>query len=178
VSTPYAVRTASAEHDGAACAAVYAPYVTDSPASFEELPPDAPAMAARIAAAHAWLVAEHERDGVVGFAYGVRHQERAAYRWAADVSVYIASGHHRRGLGRLLYTELFEILRVQGMCVLCAGITQPNEASNALHDGLGFEPVGTYRRIGWKHGAWHDVMWLQRELRDTSPPPPLAGAAG
>jgi L-amino acid N-acyltransferase YncA len=178
VGAPYAVRHASAEHDAAACAAVYAPYVTDSAASFEEVPPDTRAMAARIEGAHAWLVAEHERDGIVGFAYGVRHQERAAYRWAADVSVYLAAAHYRRGVGRRLYGELFEILRGQGMCVLCAGITQPNAASNAIHAVLGFEPVGTYRRIGWKHGAWHDVMWLELQLRDDSPPPRLSGPPG
>jgi len=176
VNAAYAVRRASAERDAAACAGVYAPYVTDSAASFEEVPPDARAMAARIDAAHAWLVVEHERDGVVGFAYGARHQERAAYRWAADVSVYLAVAHHGHGLSRRLYSELFEILRGQGMCVLCAGITQPNEASNAIHAALGFEPVGTYRRIGWKHGAWHDVTWLQLQLREDSPPPPLRGA--
>lgn len=155
---------------------MYAPYVEHGAVSFEEVPPGAQEMAVRIDAAHAWLVAEHERDGVVGFAYGVAHHERAAYRWAADVSVYICAGHRRRGLGRTLYERLFEILAAQGLCVLCAGITQPNQASNAIHAALGFEPVGTYRRIGWKQGAWHDVTWLQLELRDLSPPPPLTGA--
>ena len=172
----YTVRQASPERDAEACAAVYAPYVEHGAASFEEVPPDASEMAARIDAAHVWLVAEHERDGVVGFAYGAAHHERAAYRWTADVSVYIGASHHRQGLGRMLYTSLFELLRSRGICVLCAGITQPNEASNTIHAALGFELVGTYRRIGWKHGAWHDVSWLQLDLRDRAPPPPLAGA--
>lgn len=172
----YTVRQASPERDAAACAAVYAPFVEQGAVSFEEIPPDAAEMAARIDAAHVWLVAEHERDGVVGFAYGAGHRERAAYRWAADVSVYIGAAHHRRGLGRVLYADLFEMLRSQGLCVLCAGITAPNEASNAIHAALGFELVGTYRRIGWKHGAWHDVSWLQLDLRDGAPPPPLAGS--
>ena len=40
----------------------------------------------------------------------------------------------------------------------------PNPASVALHQALGFEEVGVYRRIGWKAGAWRDVIWLARQL--------------
>ena len=45
-----------------------------------------------------------------------------------------------------------------------AGMTLPNEASVGLHRAMGFEPVGVYRRIGWKFGVWHDVAWTQRAL--------------
>jgi L-amino acid N-acyltransferase YncA len=150
------IRDADPQLDASACAAIYGPYVCASVVSFEEHPPTVQEMAGRIAAAHAWVLAEHE--GVtLGYAYGSPHRERAAYRWAADVAVYIDSEHHRSGIGRALYTRLFEQLRAIGLWTLCAGITQPNEASNGLHRALGFTPVGTYRRIGWKAGAWHDV---------------------
>jgi carbonic anhydrase len=79
--------------------------------------------------------------------------------------VYIDTAHQRGGLGRALYGELFERLRAAGLWTLCAGVTQPNPASNGLHEALGFEPIGTYRRIGWKKGAWHDVRWFQLDLR-------------
>jgi L-amino acid N-acyltransferase YncA len=165
------IRDAEPERDAAACAAIYAPYVARSPATFEEVPPDAQEMAARIASAHAWLVAE--RDGaLLGYAYGSRHRERAAYRWAADVAVYIDSAHHRAGVGRTLYGQLFERLAGVGLWTLCAGITVPNEASDALHRAMGFAPVGTFRRIGWKGGAWHDVRWWQLDLRPHEPGPP------
>ena len=158
------LRNADPQHDGAACSAIYEPYVTDSAASFETLPPTAGQMAARIRAAHAWVVAE-DAGTVVGYAYGSPHHERAAYRWAANVAVYIDAGRHRSGVGRALYTQLFEQLRTIGMWTLCAGITQPNEASTGLHLAMGFVPVGTYRRIGWKAGSWHDVAWWQLDLR-------------
>jgi L-amino acid N-acyltransferase YncA len=165
------IRDADPHLDAAACAAVYAPYVSHSVASFEATPPTVQEMAARIAAAHAWVVAEH--DGVVvGYAYGSPHGERAAYRWAADVAVYIHAEHHRSGVGRALYTRLFEQLRARGLWTLCAGVTQPNDASSGLHRGVGFLPVGTYRRIGWKAGAWHDVEWWQLDLRPQEPGPP------
>jgi L-amino acid N-acyltransferase YncA len=165
------IREADAQRDAAACAAIYAPYVWNSVASFEAVPPSAPEIAARIGSAHAWLVAE-QAGSTLGYAYASRHNERAAYRWAADVAVYIGASHHRRGIGRALYGELFTRLHELGLWTLCAGITQPNEASNGLHRALGFLPVGTYRRIGWKAGAWHDVQWFQLDLRPDEPGPP------
>lgn len=173
------IRVADPQRDAAACAAIYAPYVSDSVASFEARPPTVGELSDRIGAAHAWFVAEH--DGVtVGYAYASTHNVRAAYRWAADVAVYIDAGHHRSGVGRALYTRLFEQLHSIGFWTLCAGVTQPNEASNALHRVMGFLPIGTYRRIGWKAGAWRDVLWLQLDLRPGEPGPPgeLEPAAG
>lgn len=134
--------------------------------SFEDEPPSASEMRCRIeelSDRHSWLVAQ--ADGpVVGYAYASPHRARSAYRWAVDVAVYVSSGHHRSGIGRSLYEELFERLTAQGFRVACAGITLPNPASVALHERVGFQPVGVYRRIGWKLGAWHDVAWYQREL--------------
>jgi L-amino acid N-acyltransferase YncA len=165
------IRNADPDSDAAACAAIYSPYVSDSVASFEARPPTAAELSDRISAAHAWVLAEHD-GATVGYAYGSTHKERAAYRWAADVAVYIDASHHRSGVGRALYTHLFQQLRAIGLWTLCAGITQPNDASNGLHRAMGFLPVGTYRRIGWKGGAWHDVLWLQLDLRPGEPGPP------
>jgi L-amino acid N-acyltransferase YncA len=139
--------------------------VLESATSFEEAAPSADEMAARIAAAHLWIVAESE-GRVVGFAYGGRFHQRAAYRWAAEVSVYIDREHHGRGIGRALYGELIAALKDAGFCTLCAGITQPNPASNHLHESLGFTPIGTYTRIGFKRGEWHDVLWLKLDLME------------
>jgi phosphinothricin acetyltransferase len=165
------IREADAERDAAVCAAIYAPYVTDSVASFEIKAPSAQELSRRIDGAFCWLLAEC--DGrTIGYAYGASHHERAAYRWAADVAVYIDRRHHRAGVGRALYGQLFERLRAVGLWTLCAGITQPNLASNGLHRAMGFAPVGTYRRIGWKAGAWHDVSWWQLDLRPGEPGPP------
>ncbi len=166
------IRDAEPERDAAVCAAIYAPHVEGSAVSFEEIAPDAAAMAARIEATqatHPWLVAV-DGGGVRGFAYGCRHRERAAYRWAADVSVYVDAPARRGGVGRALYAELLDRLRAAGLHTVCAGITLPNPASVALHESFGFEPVGVYRRIGWKDGAWRDVGWWQLQLA-----PPSAG---
>ena len=141
--------------------------------TFETVPPSAGEMAERIAAAqqtHAWLVLE-ERGGVVGYAYGAPFKARAAYRWACEVSVYLQRGCRRTGAGRALYEALFERLRERGYLRVAAGMTLPNDASEGLHRALGFTPVGTYRRIGWKHGAWRDVTWMQLDLGGDEEPP-------
>jgi L-amino acid N-acyltransferase YncA len=165
------------EHDAKACAAIYAPYVTDTAITFEYEPPSAAEMARRIAAAqrtHAWLVLED--DGrVVGYAYAGPYKERAAYRWSCEVSVYLETGRRRSGSGRLLYEALFARLAERGFRTLVAVMTLPNDASEGLHRALGFEPIGTFRRVGWKHGQWRDVAWAQRSIGPDDGPPPELG---
>ncbi|OIQ92363.1 phosphinothricin N-acetyltransferase [mine drainage metagenome] len=164
---------AASERDGAACAEIYAPYVTDTVITFEIDPPGVDEMSARIATAarsHAWLVLEDETR-VVGYAYGGPFKTRAAYRWACEVSIYLETGRRRTGAGRALYEALFSRLADRGFRTVVAGMTLPNEASVGLHTAMGFEAVGTYRRIGWKHDAWHDVTWMQRTILDGPNPP-------
>ena len=166
------VRDADPQRDASACAAIYGPYVSDSVVSFEERPPAVEEMAGRMRHG-VRLGPRRARGRHVGYAYGSPHRERAAYRWAADVTIYIDPSHHRPASGARSTHDLFEQLRAIGLWTLCAGITQPNEASNGLHRAIGFIPVGTYRRIGWKAGAWHDVQWWQLDLRPGDPGPPL-----
>ncbi|GAA2562987.1 GNAT family N-acetyltransferase [Pseudonocardia hydrocarbonoxydans] len=164
------VRDATVD-DAAACAAIYAPYVTGTAISFETVPPTAAEMAARIATAqrgHAWLVLT-DGSGVRGYAYGGRFAARAAYRWSCEVSVYLETGLRRTGGGRALYTELLPRLAARGYRTAFAGMTLPNEASAGLHRALGFEPAGTFRRVGWKAGRWRDVAWMQRALVEPGP---------
>ena len=162
--------------DAERCAAIYAPYVRETAISFESEPPAAEDMARRIAdaqRAHAWLVLESDGE-VIGYAYGGPFMARAAYQWATSVSVYLEQGRRRTGSGRALYEALFERLVARGHRTALAGIALPNDASIGLHVALGFEPVGTYRRVGWKLGRWHDVAWYQRDLaEDDGPPDPL-----
>ena len=166
------------ELDAEACAAIYAPYVTDTAVTFEYQPPSVAEMARRIAAAqweHAWLVLEDGRvdEGgrVVGYAYAGPFKERAAYRWSCEVSVYLAPGRRRSGGGRQLYEALFTRLAERGFRTLVAVMTLPNDASEGLHRALGFELVGTFRRIGWKHGQWRDVAFAQRAIGTGDGPP-------
>ncbi len=157
---------AATEVDASQCAAIYGPFVTDTWISFETEPPGEADMARRIADcshSHAWLVAE-SNGAILGYAYGSAHRSRAAYASSADVTVYIAPGAQRAGLGRQLYAALFEALKAKDIHAVFAGIALPNEASVGLHRAMGFEPVGIYREVGWKFGAYRDVSWWQKRL--------------
>ncbi|MGH7789790.1 MAG: arsinothricin resistance N-acetyltransferase ArsN1 family B [Candidatus Binatia bacterium] len=160
------LRRATAD-DAAAVAAIYAPYVRDTAISFEIDPPDGAEMRRRIAAVgetYPWLIAHPASGDPVGYAYASRHRDRAAYRWSVDVTVYVHRDAHRRGTGRALYQALLPVVAAQGYRNAYAGITLPNAASVGVHEAMGFTPVGVYRRVGWKLGAWHDVGWWALEL--------------
>ena len=149
------IRDATAE-DAAACAAIYAPYVLDTAISFETEPPTTEQLRERIescpcARTPGWCW--RTDGGSVGYAYGGPWRGRAAYQWNAEVSVYLEQDLRRAGAGTALYLALFERLRARGYRMALAGMTLPNDASQGLHASLGFEPVGTFRRVGWKHGA-------------------------
>jgi phosphinothricin acetyltransferase len=177
------IRTAS-ESDADEIAAIYAPYVRDTATSFEVVAPTGEDMRERIrsvTASYPWLVCA-DGESVRGYAYAGRHRERAAYRWAVDVSVYIRAEAQRRGIGRALYAALLRLVTAQGFCTAYAGITLPNASSVALHEAMGFRPVGVYRAVGYKLGAWHDVGWwdlvLQKPPAQPAEPLPIGALHG
>ena len=160
------VRLADPAVDAAGVAEIYGASVDGSVASFEVVAPDADEMAGRmrkVLERTPWLVAV--KDGVIlGYAYAGMHKERAAYRWSVDISAYVRDGHRGQRVGRSLYDALLAMLRRQGFVNVYAGITLPNAASEALHRSIGMQPIGIYRAVGWKHGAWHDVGWYGLRL--------------
>lgn len=159
------------EKDAAACAAIYRPFVEGSAVSFELAAPGEEEMARRIEKlwpTHPWIVAEE--DGVVlGYAYGSPYRERKAYQWAVEVTVYLSADARGQGLGRKLYTVLMELLTVQGFTKAYGVIALPNAASAGLHEAVGFKYFATFRDIGYKNGAWHDVGWWERDLAPAAP---------
>lgn len=152
--------------DAAAIQAIYAPIVETTAISFEEDVPSVEEMARRLetySQTHPYLVAE--RDGeILGYAYGSKHRDRSAYRLSVDVTAYVAASARGQGLGKRLYQALLPDLATRGYHAAFAAITQPNAASVALHESVGFTKVGIYREVGFKFGRWHDVGWWQRVL--------------
>ena len=166
------MRSATPE-DADALAAIYAPIVQDTTISFELVPPTADEMRSRILSTLKglpWLVSLDAAGTVSGYAYASKHRERAAYQWSVDVSAYVRDDCRGQGIGKRLYERLFQELIDLGYYQAFAGIALPNEASVALHESVGFKALGVYQKVGFKHGAWHDVGWWQRALQ------PIGGA--
>ena len=160
--------------DARAMQAIYAPVVSQTPISFETIPPSIEEMSQRIEKtlkSFPWLVYEDAGE-LLGYAYASQHRVRSAYQWSVDVSVYVHERSRRQGIGRKLYTELFQLLRQQGFYNVFAGITLPNPASVALHEAMGMRPLGVYEKVGYKLNAWYDVGWWQGLLQPHSANPP------
>ena len=170
------IRLGRAE-DAAEIAAIYAPYVTDSRVSFEEVAPDAAEIEQRIRGDqpgfNPWFVAE--QDGkLCGFASSSPFRKRPAYRWTVETGIYLSPDACGRGIGRDLLARLLWTLEHQGYVAAIGAITLPNAPSVILHERLGFTNVGTYRRVGFKMGEWLDVGLWERNLapRTASPEEP------
>ena len=177
------IRTATPD-DAEAIAAIYAPIVLETSISFEWVAPTVEDFRARIAktlARYPWLVAIDDDDRVAGYVYAGSHRDPPSYQWSVNTSVFIRDDSRGQGVGKALYAELFGQLVSLGYYRAFAGIALPNASSVALHESVGFEPLGVYEKVGFKFGAWRDVGWWQKELqpvpKEPAPPRAFGGAA-
>ena len=162
---PFTIRLANIA-DAKQILAVYAPFVTDSIISFEyEVPTldDFENRLQTVAAEYPWLVVESGNE-IVGYAYGGKHRGRTAYNWSVESTIYLAESVHGKGLARVIYISLLDCLRHLGYANAYAGITLPNPKSQKFHASMGFQPIGTFKNIGYKFGKWHDTHWMQKDL--------------
>ncbi|MBD2498576.1 arsinothricin resistance N-acetyltransferase ArsN1 family B [Nostoc sp. FACHB-280] len=150
--------------------AIYAPIVKETAISFELEPPSETEFRRRITSYQQqmpWLVCEINQE-VVGYAYASPYRPRAAYQWSVESSVYVNANYYRKGIAKALYTSLLKLLQLQGFYNVIAAIALPNQPSVALHESVGFLPVGVLRRVGYKFGQWHDNGFWQLALQPES----------
>ncbi|MBS0411611.1 MAG: N-acetyltransferase [Proteobacteria bacterium] len=157
------------EADAAAVAAIYGHHVLNGFGTFEEEPPSVEDMAGRIGAVLArglpYLVAEDEAGAVIGFAYAGPFRPRAAYRFTVEDSVYIAPEAIGKGVGKALVAVVIRLCEAMGLRQMVAVIGDSgNAGSIGLHRSLGFKDAGVGRSLGYKHGRWVDIVWMQRDL--------------
>ena len=165
------IRRASLD-DAEFIADTYRPFVEDHWASFERIPPNAETMRSRMETAgdqYPWLIAEDSRT--LAYAYASPHRSRAAYQTSVDTAIYCAAAARGKGVGKALYSKLLSVLAAQNYVMAYGGIAMPNEASVRLHKAVGFDLVGTYPSVGFKHGAWRDTTWWTKRLSDPQVPP-------
>ncbi len=166
----------SRDEDLPAITAIYAHHVLHGTGTFETDPPSAADMAARradvLGRGLPYLVAE-EQGEILGFAYANWFKPRPAYRFSAEDSIYVADAARGRGLGRLLLDALCEAAEAAGVRKLLAVIgDSANTGSVGVHRAAGFTEIGVMRSVGWKFGAWRDVVLMEKPLgaADTTAP--------
>ncbi|MEO0802470.1 MAG: N-acetyltransferase family protein [Cyanobacteria bacterium J06642_2] len=150
--------------DVAAIASIYNHYIENTVVTFEETPVSSAEIRARLETIKdfdfPWLVAEEE-GRVIGYAYAARWKERIAYRYSAEVTIYLSPDSTSKGLGTQLYRSLFNSIR-KDVHVLIGVITLPNPASVAIHEKFGMIKVAHFQEVGYKFGQWLDVGCWQK----------------
>ena len=160
--------------DSAALLSIYGQYIR-TPITFEYDLPSREEFARRISSTlerYPYLIWEEE-GAVLGYAYAHPERERAAYQFNAELSIYLDRAASGRGIGRRLYSALMDLLVLQGVRTAYGVVTDPNPASEGLHQALGFRRAGVHRNTGYKDGAWYDVIWFEKALApyDLAPAP-------
>lgn len=161
------IRFATLE-DAEAILSIYAEYIVNTGVTFEIEVPTIEQFRERmrrITEQFPWLVCVIDGE-IAGYAYGSKHGERAAYRWSADLSVYISEKYHRRGIASALYRAVMDLLRLQGYYTVYAGVSTPNEKSEAFHSAFGFRNLGEFKNVGYKLGMWRGVAWYELPLAE------------
>ena len=149
--------------DASQIADIYNYYVVNTIITFEMVPLTTADMSEKIAITierYPWLVFE-ENDEILGYAYATEWKPRGAYKNSVESTVYLKSHLSGRGIGSKLYIELIFQLNKLNIHSIIGGIGQPNEASIAFHEKLGFKKVAHFKEVGYKFDKWIDVAYWQ-----------------
>ncbi len=173
------IRIAS-EGDADSLSRIYAPFVSETAVSFECVPPNETEFKDRICltlSSYPYLVAL-EDGHIAGYAYASRFAVREAYRYSAEVSIYLDPAFHGKGIGRKLYSVLESILKQQGIHTLYACIAVPDgpddhlsDNSRKFHEKMGYSTVARYHHCGYKFEHWYSVIWMEKTIIETEGPP-------
>ena len=163
---------AAAPEDAEQLLEIYTPFVISedsslSNVSFELAAPDVEEFRQRIqdiSKQFPYLVGEVNGQ-ILGYVYCHPYRERLAYHWAVEVTIYLAPAGQGKGLGRLLYETMEQLLCLQGVTMAYSCITVGNDHSIKMHEALGYRLIGTFTNSGYKNGQWLDTVWLEKQLQ-------------
>lgn len=166
-SDKFTIRTATTE-DAKGILSVYAPYILNTTITYEYDIPTVEEFQERIRKItefYPFLVCELEGE-IIGYAYASKHKERAAFKWGAEIAIYIKDDYHGSGIAGRLYDQIIDILYKQGVYKVYALIDSPNEKSEHFHLKRGFKEIGYLLRTAYKLGRWCDMKYYEKVLRE------------
>ncbi|HIT90167.1 MAG TPA: N-acetyltransferase [Candidatus Merdenecus merdavium] len=151
---------------------IYSPYIRNSIITFEY---DVPSVSIfcdrveRVIGQFPWLVCEIEGK-IAGYAYASHYRERTAFSWDCELSIYLDPAFSGRGIGKVLYSRLIELVTMQGYFQAYALVSLPNIRSEKLHESLGFEFEGRLKNVGYKLNQWIDLGQYVKRLKPLDDP--------
>lgn len=147
---------------------IYKPYVEDTVITFEYEVPSLDTFKGRMTAIlekYPYLVCEVDRR-ILGYAYASRFLSRSAFEWDVELSVYTDREYQQKGVGKVLYSSLMEIIKLQGVYTAYALITAPNRQSEKFHESFGFQRVSLLEKAGYKHNKWCDLSYYEKIIKE------------
>ena len=137
---------------------IYKPYVEETAITFDYSVPSIYEFEEKIAKViqnYPFLVAEEE-DKILGY----------AYKWTAEITIYLAKDARGKGVGEVLYSNLERELLGREIYHLTSCIAYPDEGSISFHEKRGFRKVAHFEKVGYKFERWWDVVWYQKDIGD------------
>ncbi|MCC8097851.1 MAG: N-acetyltransferase family protein, partial [Eubacterium sp.] len=135
---------------------IYAPYILNTTITFEYTVPSSADFRRRvekIISEYPYFVCE-EGGEALGYCYGSRYMERAAFGWDMELSVYLKDKSKGRGIGKALYGAVIDTAELMNIKNLYGLIASPNPRSEKLHADLGFRLEAVMKKTGWKFCRW------------------------
>ncbi len=172
----YILRSATVE-DAEQILAIYAPYIRDTAITFEYDVPSVEEFRERIQNTlkkYPYIVAETDNHQILGYAYASAFHPREAYRFSAELSIYLAPAAKRQGLGRVMYENIEHTLKNMGITNLYACIGTPRTDDDPyltwdsvhFHEKLGFRENGKFTQCGYKFNRWYDMVWMEKFIAE------------
>ena len=169
------IKIRDAEIDDAAnILKIYAYYVENTAITFELQVPTLENFRLRIKKTleekYPYIVAEIDNK-IVGYAYAGRFVGREAYKYSAELTIYLDKDFRGCGIGKKLYSELENRLQTAEIKNLyaCVGYHEIEDeyltlASVKFHERLGFKICGKFTECGRKFERWYSMVWMEKIL--------------
>ncbi|MDD3369626.1 MAG: GNAT family N-acetyltransferase [Lachnospiraceae bacterium] len=168
MNSSFTIRMATIQ-DVPSLLAIYEPYVLHTEVTFEYDVPTLQDFASRVESTlekFPYLVCCNADGKIFGYAYASSFKGRAAYNWSVETSIYVDQNCHHKGIGKILYDALEDILKKQQIRNVCACIAYPNPDSVAFHEYFGYQTVAHFHHSGFKHGKWLDMIWMEKFINE------------
>ncbi|MCD8089755.1 MAG: N-acetyltransferase family protein [Clostridiales bacterium] len=157
---------------------IYSPYILNTAVTFEYTVPsvsDFKKRVSHILSEYPYYVCE-DMGRLLGYCYGARFMERAAFGWDIELSVYLREEAKGRGIGKALYGTLIDTAVLMNIKQIYALIARPNPESEGLHEGLGFKKEAVLKNTGYKFDRWIDLILYTKSVNTGKPVQPVINA--